>query len=93
MWGDYYLNLKTKNASNKPHTSKSRPVAVQFMLDQIWKVYECTVLYPDDEAAKKIAEKMGVLSKVKNLGTGVTAAQNIMSNWMPLAHTVLSMAG
>lgn len=40
LYGDYYFNPKTKRILNKPPTENSQPMFVEFILKNIWGVYE-----------------------------------------------------
>lgn len=46
LWGDYYLDPKTKRVvSHKKLAGRSlKPMFVQFVLENIWRVYESVVL-------------------------------------------------
>lgn len=38
LWGEFYLNPKTKVISSKPPNSSTKPMIIQLILEQLWKV-------------------------------------------------------
>lgn len=48
LWGDYYLDPKTKRVIGYKHLKGRalKPLFVQFVLDNIWAVYESVVMNP-----------------------------------------------
>ena len=48
LWGDYYLDPKTKRVIGYKHLRGRalKPLFVQFVLDNIWAVYDGVVLNP-----------------------------------------------
>ena len=50
LWGDYYLDPKTKRVLGPKHLKgrNLRPMFVEFVLNNIWAVYDCTIIkkYP-----------------------------------------------
>lgn len=40
MWGEYYLDPKTKKVMKSKFHEKAKPIFVQYVLDVIWKVYD-----------------------------------------------------
>lgn len=48
LWGDYYLDPKTKRVISHKHLKgrSLKPLFVQFVLDNIWAVYESVVTNP-----------------------------------------------
>jgi ribosome assembly protein 1 len=46
LWGDYYLDPKTKRVLRQKHLKGRiiKPMFVQLVLDNVWAVYESTVL-------------------------------------------------
>ncbi len=40
LYGDYYLNAKTKRVTCTPATASHQPMFVQFILNNIWNIYE-----------------------------------------------------
>lgn len=48
LWGDFYLDPKTKRVISHKHLRGRplKPLFVQFVLDNIWSVYDSVVLHP-----------------------------------------------
>lgn len=50
LWGDFYLDPKSKRVVSRKYlaqTKKSlKPLFVQFVLENIWAVYDCVILNP-----------------------------------------------
>lgn len=44
LWGDYFLNLKAKKIFKGAHVKGKKPLFVQFILQNIWDVYEAVLL-------------------------------------------------
>jgi ribosome assembly protein 1 len=42
LWGDFYFNPKTKKIHKSNVTGKLQPMFVQFVLNNIWEVYNAT---------------------------------------------------
>ena len=93
LWGKYYLDPKTKRVIG-PKGLKGRnlkPMFVQFCLDNIWRVYESTVLQPDTTLVEKIVKSLGIKVTPWELKTKEvrTLLQTIMTQWLPLAKSIL----
>lgn len=43
LWGDYYLNTKTKRIMKGAQSKGKKPLFVQFVLENIWKIYEAVL--------------------------------------------------
>lgn len=59
MWGEYYLNTKTRKLLSKPWDDRCKPLAVQFIFETIWAVY--------DKSINKETDKLKAMSKVLNI--------------------------
>lgn len=48
LWGDFYLDPKTKRVLSRKHLGKRslKPMFVQFVLENIWAVYDSVILNP-----------------------------------------------
>ncbi|ORZ31335.1 hypothetical protein BCR44DRAFT_1442420 [Catenaria anguillulae PL171] len=105
LWGEYYLDPKTKRIL-QPSQLKGRslkPLAVQFMLDNVWAIYEAcglavTSAVPDQVDTEKL-EKIITALKLKlpliirdmhKKSTSPFALVNsVLSSWLPLSSTIL----
>ncbi|KAI9222555.1 hypothetical protein BC828DRAFT_378162 [Blastocladiella britannica] len=105
LWGEHYLDPKTKRILG-PAQLKGRdlkPLAVQFMLDNVWAVYEACGLavtatrpgHVDTEKVTKIAAALGLKLHPRDLKPSVPAAAlaaNVLAQWLPLSTTLLVTA-
>ncbi|BAM39573.1 elongation factor 2 [Theileria orientalis strain Shintoku] len=80
LWGDYYYCTKTK--SIKVCKNQEKPMFVQFVLEQVWKVYDA-VLSCDVEYIKKVAAHSKAKFSSRQLKLD-HLLQTILSNWLPL---------
>nr|DAD48279.1 TPA_asm: hypothetical protein HUJ06_018216 [Nelumbo nucifera] len=97
LWGPHYYNPKTKMIVGKKGISglsKARPMFVQFVLEPLWNVYRAAL---ESDGEKELLEKV---TKSFNLSIPSRELQNkdpkvvlqaIMSRWLPLSNTILSM--
>jgi ribosome assembly protein 1 len=48
LWGDFYLDPKTKRVVSHKHLRgrSLKPLFVQFVLENIWAVYDAVLLNP-----------------------------------------------
>lgn len=95
LWGDYYYNPKTKKVSKKPYNDTVKPMFVQLILDPIWKVYECIMKIGSEEKLLSMVKRIDVQLTPKDLSSLTSnprfTLQAVMSSWIPLEVTVLSM--
>ncbi|GAB6018975.1 Elongation factor-like GTPase 1 [Chamberlinius hualienensis] len=54
LWGDYYLNTKTKRIMKGAQNKAKKCLFVQFVLDNLWAAYESIILNRDKERVAKI---------------------------------------
>ncbi|XP_043709784.1 elongation factor-like GTPase 1 [Telopea speciosissima] len=97
LWGPRYYNSKTKMIVGKKGISggnKARPMFVQFVLEPLWQVYQAAL---DSDGDKAMLEKV---IKSFNLSVPSREFQNkdpklvlqaVMSRWLPLSDSILSM--
>jgi ribosome assembly protein 1 len=93
LWGNYYLDPKTKSViSHKRLKGRSlRPMFVQFVLENIWRVYEAVMLKPDQDKVIKIVGTLGLKLSPRDLATKEpkTLINTILGQWLPLSRAVL----
>lgn len=44
LWGEFYFDAKSKRVVTKPGPRATKPTFVQFVLDNLWAVYDCVTL-------------------------------------------------
>ncbi|PYI00663.1 P-loop containing nucleoside triphosphate hydrolase protein [Aspergillus sclerotiicarbonarius CBS 121057] len=97
LWGDYYLDPKTKRVLGQKHLKGRalKPMFVQLVLDSIWAAYEATIGAGTGKGDPALLEKI-----TKSLNINIPAyilrsrdPKNIMttlfSMWLPLSTAVL----
>ncbi|PVF98460.1 P-loop containing nucleoside triphosphate hydrolase protein [Serendipita vermifera] len=89
LWGDYYLDPKTKRVISHKHLKgrNLKPLFVQFVLENIWSVYEHVVLNPNPEKVGRIVSTLNLRLLPRDLNSKNTRhlLNQIFSQWLPLA--------
>ncbi|KAJ3358476.1 Cytoplasmic GTPase/eEF2-like protein (ribosomal biogenesis) [Allomyces javanicus] len=108
LWGEYYLDPKTKRVL-LPKQLKGRdlkPLAVQFIFDNVWAIYEaCGLAVTSDvtdeinvEKVEKVANALKLklhprdLRKGKSLAGQLALASSLLGQWLPLSSAILMAA-
>ncbi|CAI8045879.1 Elongation factor-like GTPase 1 [Geodia barretti] len=94
LWGNFYLNSKAKRIFRGATAKAKKPLFVQFVLDNIWAVYDAVVLQRDKTKIEKIVGSLGLKIPARDsrhTDPRVHLAA-ICSQWLPLAPAVLAMA-
>lgn len=60
MWGDFYLDNKTKRFKKGAQEHAKKPLFVKFVLDNIWSLYEIIIIRKDKEKLPNIVEKLDI---------------------------------
>ncbi|KAM9913697.1 hypothetical protein OXX69_001339 [Metschnikowia pulcherrima] len=96
LWGDFYLDMKNKKiipgAKLKPSQASLKPLFVTLILDQIWSIYDACVIERDDEKLEKIVSKLNAKISPRDMRSKdyKSLLNVIMSQWIPLSHSLLS---
>ncbi|CAL1713367.1 unnamed protein product [Somion occarium] len=95
-WGfriDFYLDPKTKRVISYKHLKGRvlKPLFVQFVLENIWAVYEAVVLKPDSERVAKIVSALSLKIPPRELKSKDTRylLSLIFSQWLSLSTCVI----
>lgn len=93
LWGDFYLNTKTKRFMKGAQEKAKKPLFVQVILDNLWNVYETIVIRNEKEKVPLICEKLNIKLTTRDLRhtDSRVQLQSLMTQWLPLSHTVLNM--
>lgn len=93
LWGDFYLNTKTKRFMKGAQEKAKKPLFVQVVLDNVWNVYETVAMRNEKEKVPVICEKLGIKLTTRDLRhtDSRVQLQSLMVQWLPLSHTVLNM--
>ncbi|CAK1542205.1 unnamed protein product [Leptosia nina] len=93
LWGDFYLNSKTKRFMKGAQEKAKKPLFVQVVFDNLWNIYETIILRNDKMKVPVICEKLGIQLTTRDLRhtDGRVQLQSLMMQWLPLSQTVLDM--
>ncbi|XP_046350555.2 elongation factor-like GTPase 1 [Haliotis rufescens] len=93
LWGDYYLNVKNKRVMKGAQSKGKKPLFVQFVLEQIWAVYDSIVISRDKEKTDKIVKslKLKVLARDAKHNDPRVHLQAVTSQWLPVSSAVLAV--
>ncbi|CAO3587467.1 unnamed protein product [Absidia cylindrospora] len=93
LWGDYYFDPKTKRVIQQKHLKgrSLKPMFVQFVLDNIWAVYDSVVVQQNRERTEKIVAALNIKVLPRDLRSRDTQTllMAIFSQWLPLSTCVL----
>ncbi|KAK6644054.1 hypothetical protein RUM43_000319 [Polyplax serrata] len=93
LWGDYYLNTKSKRILKGAQVKAKKPLFVQLILENIWALYDVIALRRDKDKLEKIVENLGIKLTTRDLKHTdcKVQLQAVCSQWLPLARTVLDV--
>ena len=93
LWGDYFVNKKTKKFCRGASNAGKKPLFVSLILDNIWAVYEAASLQPDKEKLEKMIKSLNLTVSARDLKSTDTrhTVSGVFSAWLPLASAVLEM--
>lgn len=95
LWGDFYLNPKTKKVYNKPPQgqSKALPLFAQLVLKNIWDVYNAVKMNRDQTKIEKIVKALELQVSDKELRNedSNNVLQSVMTRWLPISKALLDM--
>ncbi|KZT11987.1 translation elongation factor 2 [Laetiporus sulphureus 93-53] len=93
LWGDFYLDPKTKRVISYKHLRgrNLKPLFVQFVLDNIWAVYDAVLLNPNPDKVDKIVSTLGLKIPPRDLKSKDTRQllTLIFSQWLSLSSCVI----
>ncbi|KAL6072938.1 Elongation factor-like GTPase 1 [Balamuthia mandrillaris] len=90
LWGDYFLNMKSKKILKKDNTGRLQPMFVQFILNNIWNVYTA-ISEKKEKKVEKIVETLGLKVPPRDLKSADTRVtlQAVMGRWLPVSDAIL----
>ncbi|XP_059641161.1 uncharacterized protein LOC132283253 [Cornus florida] len=97
LWGPRYFIPKTKMIVGKKGLSsgsKARPMFVQFVLEPLWQIYQAALEADGDKVVlQKVIKSFNLSIPPRELQNKDPKAvlQAVMSRWLPLSNTILSM--
>ncbi|CAG8453155.1 2691_t:CDS:10 [Ambispora leptoticha] len=90
LWGDYYLDPKTKRILQNKHLKGRhlKPMFVQFVLDNIWAIYDAVILNNNREKIEKIVKTLNLKVLPRDMRSKDTRAllTSMFSQWLPLSN-------
>ncbi|TBU62363.1 translation elongation factor 2 [Dichomitus squalens] len=93
LWGDFYLDPKTKRVVSHKHLRgrSLKPLFVQFVLENIWAVYDAVALNPNPDKVAKIITTLGlkILPRDQKSKDTRQLLSLIFSQWLPLSTCVI----
>lgn len=93
LWGDFYYNTKKQECLKGAQEKAKKPMFVQFVLENIWNLYETIFVRKDKEKIPTISEKLGVKLTTRDLRQTDPKIhiQALFSQWLPIERSVLEM--
>lgn len=93
LWGEHYLDTKTKKISQCKKKESQLPLAVQLVFEPLWALYGAFSDTGTHEERTRMASKVGVPEKIWNHPRRDDAAKlkAVLSAWLPLASCVLNV--
>jgi ribosome assembly protein 1 len=94
LWGDYYLDKKTKKFCSKPPTEDSNPVFVDFIMKNIYKVYQVVTVDQDLAKIQKMVKSLNLNISEKDLNQNILTRnpnlvlRAVMREWLPIPQTI-----
>lgn len=98
LWGDFYLDPKTKKVLGSKHLKgrNLKPIFVQLVLEPLWTVYEATVGGPygdrgDPALLEKVTKSLNINipAHVARSRDSKAILQAVFSSWLPLSTALL----
>ncbi|KAK0201837.1 P-loop containing nucleoside triphosphate hydrolase protein [Desarmillaria ectypa] len=93
LWGDFFLDPKTKKVISYKHLRGRalKPLFVQFVLENIWAVYDAVVLNPNMEKVTKITSALNLKIPPRDLKSKDTRhlLSLIFSQWLSLSTCII----
>ena len=94
LWGDYYLDKKTKKFCEKQPNEDSSPIFVDFIMKNIYKVYQVVTVDQDFPKIQKMVKSLNLNISEKDLNENILTRnpnlvlRSIMREWLPIPQTV-----
>ncbi|KIJ59473.1 hypothetical protein HYDPIDRAFT_183983 [Hydnomerulius pinastri MD-312] len=96
LWGDFYLDPKTKRVISYKHLRGRalKPLFVQFVLENIWAVYDAVVMNPNADKVTKIVSALNLKILPRDLRSKDSRhlLSLIFSQWLSLSTCIIQSA-
>jgi len=92
LWGDYYINTKTKRIMKNAQAKAKKPLFVSLILENIWAVYEAVVVRHDKVMIEKIVSSLGLVLAKRDINhtDSRVVLQSIFTQWLSLSNNLLN---
>ncbi|KAJ3509363.1 hypothetical protein NMY22_g16320 [Coprinellus aureogranulatus] len=96
LWGDYFIDPKTKKVISYKHLRGRalKPLFVQFVLENIWAVYDSVVINTNPDKVEKIVKTLNLKVLPRDLRSNDTRnlLQLIFTQWLSLSTGIIQAA-
>ncbi|KAH9480567.1 Ribosome assembly protein 1 [Psilocybe cubensis] len=96
LWGDFFLDPKTKRVISYKHLRGRalKPLFVQFVLDNIWAIYDAVVVNPNPDKVAKIVTTLELKIPPRDLKSKDTRhlLSLICTQWLSLSTCIIQAA-
>ncbi|KXN88123.1 Ribosome assembly protein 1 [Leucoagaricus sp. SymC.cos] len=96
LWGDYFLDPKTKKVISYKHLRGRalKPLFVQFVLENVWAVYDAVILNPNPDKVTKIVAALNLKIPPRDLKSKDTRQllSLIFTQWLSLSTCIIQTA-
>ncbi|ETW81849.1 hypothetical protein HETIRDRAFT_173530 [Heterobasidion irregulare TC 32-1] len=93
LWGDFYLDPKTKRVISYKHLRgrSLKPLFVQFVLENIWAVYDAVAINPNPDKVTKIVSTLNLKIPPRELKSKDSRQllSLIFTQWLSLSTSVI----
>ncbi|KAI9295429.1 P-loop containing nucleoside triphosphate hydrolase protein [Neoconidiobolus thromboides FSU 785] len=93
LWGDFYFDAKNKKVLLPKHLKGKamKPMFVQFVLDNIWAVYDSVITKSDPEKVQKIIKTLNLKILPRDLKSKDPRVllTSIFTQWLPISRSIL----
>ncbi|KAF9013346.1 P-loop containing nucleoside triphosphate hydrolase protein [Cyathus striatus] len=93
LWGDFFLDPKTKRVISYKHLRGRalKPLFVQFVLDNIWAIYDAVVINPNPDKVTKIVSTLNLKIAPRDLKSKDARylLNLILSQWLSLSTCII----
>ncbi|XP_015789926.1 elongation factor-like GTPase 1 [Tetranychus urticae] len=92
LWGDYYLNSKTKRIMKGAQAKAKKPLFVSMILENIWSIYDSVMIRRDKLMTDKIISTLDLTLHRRDVthNDPRVVLQSILTHWLCLAPNLLT---